>query len=71
MDDAIREMSACNGKEAFADAATAHKAKRRIAMQAKKATSTHAKRRPIETYRCPHCGYWHLGTIGKSKHAKG
>lgn len=49
---AVRRYEAdCRGKEPFADPSLAAKVLRRM----------RRKRRPVTTYRCPHCGKWHIG----------
>lgn len=42
-------IASCLGKMCFQSPALAHKAARRRPKQ--------------ETYRCKHCGYWHVGTV--------
>jgi hypothetical protein len=51
---AIRRYAAdCAGKEAFVDPGLA----RRVMVRMRR-----RKHRPVTTYRCPHCGQWHIGT---------
>lgn len=50
---AVRRYDAdCRGKEPFADPALARRVMQRM----------RRRKRPVQTYRCAHCGQWHIGS---------
>jgi predicted RNA-binding Zn-ribbon protein involved in translation (DUF1610 family) len=52
----------CFGKAQFSTPQLANKVKRRRERRSK-------QRKGQETYHCPNCGYFHIGTKAKSVHA--
>lgn len=46
-------VSQCSGKMKFDSRHNARKASSRM---------NRRKKKPVEAYRCPHCGFYHLGT---------
>jgi hypothetical protein len=51
----------CDGKERYETAQLAEKVCRR--RNASKRQMRKSDRRPLEAYRCQHCGFFHLGTM--------
>ena len=52
-DDDVDYVIGCQGKETFANPATAHRVVKR---------RNQIRRAKNQVYRCKHCGQWHLGT---------
>lgn len=57
-----REAADCRGKEAFASPELAHEVAARM-----------RRRRgcPLQTYRCAHCGSWHIGDSSFRRERRG
>lgn len=66
----IYQLAACNGKERYANGASARAVLKRMKARARRRGWESGKDRTnlLEAYACAHCGGWH---IGRRKDAKG
>lgn len=56
--------AACTGKHKYETPQDAEKQVRRVSARRKRNVKT---RGPANSYKCAHCGYWHVGSTNKLK----
>lgn len=67
----FRRLADCVGKEPFSSPQLAKKVlRRRTKVSRHRRGAVRKERAQSEVYRCPHCSLFHIGTHGKSVHAR-